>query len=104
MIKIDLSKLTQHTKVISGRNKGIELREKLKIEEKDVDEEIYEFEIAPYVYSFNSSCFLGLFSTSIKKMGEQKFREKYQFKCSDLIRMNIEDGIRDAVNNVNPLG
>lgn len=104
MKKIDLSKLTQNIKVISGRNRGINLREKLKIDEKDNDEEIYEFEIAQNVYSFNSSCFLGLFSDSIKKLGEKKFREKYQFNCSDLIRMNIEDGIRDAVNKANPLG
>lgn len=100
MKKIDLSKLTQYIKVISGRDRGITLREKLKIDEKDNDEEIYEFEIAQDVYSFNSSCFLGLFSDSIKKLGEKKFREKYQFNCSDLIRMNIEDGIRDAVNNM----
>ncbi len=104
MKKIDLSKLTQYIRVISGRDKGIELRAKLKIDEKDNDEEIYEIEIAKNVYSFNSSCFLGLFSDSIKKLGEKKFREKYQFNCSDLIRMNIEDGIRDAVNNGNPLG
>lgn len=102
--KIDLSKLTQYIKVFSGRDRGVNLREKLKIDEKDNDEEVYEFEIAKSVYSFNSSCFLGLFSESIKKLGEKKFREKYQFNCSDLIRMNIEDGIRDAVNKVNPLG
>ena len=104
MKNIDLSKLTQNIKVISGRDRGMELREKLKIDEKDIDEEIYEFEIAQDVYSFNSSGFLGLFSDSIKKLGEKKFREKYQFKCSELIRMNIEDGIRDAVNKANPLG
>ena len=60
MKNIDLSKLTQNIKVISGRDRGMELREKLKIDEKDIDEEIYEFEIAQDVYSFNSSCFLGL--------------------------------------------
>lgn len=104
MKKINLSELTQNIKVISGRDRGIKLREKLKIDEKDSDEETYEFKIAKDVYSFNSSCFLGLFSDSIKKLGEKKFREKYQFDCSDLIKMNIEDGIRDAVNKVNPLG
>ena len=70
MKNIDLSKLTQNIKVISGRDRGMELREKLKIDEKDIDEEIYEFEIAQDVYSFNSSCFLGLFSNSIKKLGK----------------------------------
>ena len=45
-----------------------------------------------------------LLQTQRKKLGEKKFREKYQFKCSELIRMNIEDGIRDAVNKANPLG
>ena len=104
MKEIDLSKLTKNVKVISGRDRGIELREKLKIDEKDNDEEIYEFKIAQDVYSFNSSCFLGLFSNSIKKLGEKRFREKYQFNCSDLIKMNIEDGIIDAVNKANPLG
>ena len=55
------------------------------------------------VYSFNSSCFLGLFGKSIRELGENKFREKYQFECTDLIRMNIEDGINDATNNVDTL-
>ena len=75
MKNIDLSKLTQNIKVISGRDRGMELREKLKIDEKDIDEEIYEFEIAQDVYSFNSSCFLGLFSNSIKKLGEKKLEK-----------------------------
>lgn len=39
MKNIDLSKLTQNIKVISGRDRGMELREKLKIDEKDIIEE-----------------------------------------------------------------
>ena len=96
---------TQGVKVTDDHDETIPIENiKVSFGKKDNDEEIYEFEIAQEVYSFNSSCFLGLFSDSIKKLGEKKFREKYQFNCSDLIRMNIEDGIRDAVNKANPLG
>ena len=103
MEEIKLNKLTQNMKVISGREKGIELREKLKLDEKDKDKKQYKIVIDKNVYSFNSSCFLGLFGKSIRELGEKKFREKYQFECTDLIRMNIEDGINDATNNVDTL-
>lgn len=103
MEKIELNKLIQNMKVISGRDKGIELREKLKLDEKDKDKKQYNIIIGENVYSFNSSCFLGLFGKSIRELGEKNFREKYKFECTDLIRMNIEDGINDATNNVDTL-
>ncbi|MCI8485985.1 MAG: hypothetical protein HFJ20_02595 [Clostridia bacterium] len=103
MIDVELKKFIQNAKVISGRDKGKTLREKIKIEDKDKDNETYNIIIPEEVYSFNSSCFLGMFGESIKKLGEEKFREKYKFNCTDLINMNIEDGIRDALNDANTL-
>lgn len=103
MENIELNKFIQKMKVISGRDKGIELREKLKLNSKDKDDKIYQIIIDEDVYSFNSSCFLGMFGKSIRELGEKKFREKYTFKCTELIKMNIEDGINDAINNVDTL-
>lgn len=103
MERIELNKFIQNMKVISGREKGVELREKLKLDNKDKDNKKYTIVIDEEVYSFNSSCFLGMFGKSIRELGEKEFREKYIFECTELIKMNIEDGINDATNNVDTL-
>jgi len=103
-LKIELDKILKDKKILSGKDNGIALRTKLKMDEKDKDDNTYEVIISKEVYSFNSSYFLGLFEDSIKKIGESKFREKYKFDCTPVIMENIEDGIKDALNNVNVLG
>lgn len=104
MKRIKLKDYIDNKKVLSGREKGKKLREKLKIGEKDDDNEKVEIVIPMDVYAFNSSYFLGLFGESVRKLGKEKFLEKYNFTCNEIIKLNILDGIEDALNNVDLLG
>lgn len=104
MKTIDLNDYINGKKVLSGREKGIKIREKLKLDEEDQKIESIQILIPQEIYSFNSSYFLGLFGKSVRKFGKEKFLEKYVFVCSNIIMMNINDGIDDALNNVDLLG
>lgn len=85
------------SKVFSGREAGNRERQKLKLDDKDNDQEVYQIEI-PDVYSINASFFLGCFGASIRKLGENKFKKKYIFKTdNEALSINISDGIQRAV-------
>ena len=46
-----------------------------------------------------------MFGESVKKLGKEKFEEKYQFNTNnESIKMNIKDGIDEALNNVDVFG
>lgn len=101
---IELGQCLEGKKVISGRKYGKELREKLKINEIDNSTEDIKIIIPKDIFSFNSSCFLGMFGESVRKLGsKEKFLEKFIFDCSEIIKINIDDGISDALNNMNAL-
>ena len=88
-------------KVLSGADFGKEVREEFKMDELDAQTDEVLFYVPDYVYSLNSSFFSGLFQKSIRALGEQKFRQKYHFKCSSIIRENIDDGIFNVLNTLN---
>lgn len=104
MKTIKLEDYIDSKKVLSGREKGKKLREKLKIGDEDKKNEKVKIIIPADVYAFNSSYFLGLFGESVRKFGKDKFLEKYDFSCNEIIMMNVLDGIEDALNNVDLLG
>lgn len=85
-------------KILSGRPNGEAERKTLKIDELDNTEFSYKIYVPDTVYSLNSSFFGGLFDESLKKLGEEKFREKYVFDCSEAIMKNVEDGIFAALH------
>ena len=84
------------SKMYSGRDHGIEVRNKLKLDEKDRDEK---------KYTINSSFFGGLFSDSVIFLGKEKFKEKYNFlgengeTLKKTLVNDIEEGIYDAINS-----
>lgn len=93
------------SKIFSGRDIGIEARTKLDLNEKDLDEEEYTIIIPQDTYSITGSFFGGLFSDSIIRLKEEKFRKKYIFKCSqgelsEVLQNDIEEGIYDAINDL----
>lgn len=90
--------------VLSGRNKGEKLRESLDLEKEDLKTESVKIIIPREVDAYNSSYFLGSFGKSVRHFGKEKFLKKYQFDCSDIIMLNILDGIEDALNDVDLLG
>lgn len=102
-MKINLSKYINNDIVLSGRERGEELREKLDLDKNEVDNTIIEIEIPDEVCSINSSYFLGAFGDSIRKFGKDKFLKKYIFLCDEIIRESIEDGISSALKERNAL-
>lgn len=92
------------SRMYSGREYGLEIRSKLRLNEKDSDANEYIIEVSEDTIAINSSFFGGLFSDSVKNLGEKRFREKYIFVGNDrkslkeTIRKDIEEGIKDAVD------
>ena len=91
-----------------GRPQGEEVRNKLKMELLDSNDEQVELIIPKDTTSFNPSFFLGLLYTSIVKLGLDGFKKKYLIKIEaedenlkHAISKNIEDGFRNAINSIN---
>lgn len=94
---IILSKqLKPNTKILSGRPEGKQARKEYNLIQVDKSNEVVNVILDEKVKGINPSFFLGLFGDSLQLMGVQKFREKYIFECSDVIRENIEEGIGRA--------
>ena len=101
---IDLTKYTGRDEIIlSGRPKGEELRQKLNLEKMDSEADAIKIIIPQHIVSLNSSFFLGLFTESVKKFGEEGFRSKYFFECRPILMKDIDAGIHQALNTSNPL-
>ncbi|WP_053984981.1 hypothetical protein [Niameybacter massiliensis] len=95
IIKLD-KMLKEGSKILSGRDEGKIARQKANLDQLDTSNNIINIEISEKIYSINPSFFLGMFSLSYQKLGEDKFREKYKFICNNIIRRNIEEGIARA--------
>lgn len=105
MKRINLSIINEKQyKVLSGVELGETARNYFKLDEEDNNNETVTIEIPDDVYSVNSSFFSGAFQKSIRKLGEEKFREKYIFECDEVIKLNIENGIFNIVKTVDLLG
>lgn len=90
--------------IVSGRQLGIDQRNKLKLDQIDKDQKKYNIIIPKNIISLNPSFFLGLFGESIRKLGNQEnFLSKYNFSAGESIMMSVYDGIRDALNQVDVL-
>ena len=61
----------------SGRSEGREVRKEHELDKKDGDGCVYDVYIPRNTTSINPSFFLGLFYSSIKKLGMEKFKKKY---------------------------
>ncbi|MCI8498930.1 MAG: hypothetical protein HFG33_06040 [Bacilli bacterium] len=89
---------------ISGRDLGFKQRKYHKLDELEENNDIIEVKIADNIIFLSSSFFLGMFGDSVRKCGsKEKFKEKFIFKTNGQIESNIEDGINDALKNINPL-
>lgn len=84
------------SRVFAGRDRGIRVREAMKLDEIDREPEAEVEVIVPTdVFSVNSSFFLGLFGPSIRSLGAERFREVYQFSGRPITRV-LEAGIQEA--------
>lgn len=92
------------SRMFSGREFGLEVREKIDLDNKDKDDKCYEIIVSDDTIAINSSFFGGLFSESVYVLGVDRFREKYIFKnefdkpLKPTIQKDIEEGIYDTVN------
>lgn len=75
-----------------GRNEGQKVREDLALDQKDYDEYRYEIIMPEDTTSFESSFYLGLLFDSVKKLGWDKFAQKYRFNLD-----NLADSQRRAI-------
>lgn len=102
MIKMNKYK-NEGSRIYSGRPLGESVRFQLGLNEKDHDSAIYVFGFPEDTMSINSSYFGGLFEESVICLGREKFEAKYLFRyedgreLSDVLKFNIEEGIRDAL-------
>lgn len=101
---VDMKDYIGDKKIISGRKNGCKTRATLKLEELEKENDIIKIVIPMDVLSFNSSYFLGMLGESVRKFGSKEaFLNKYQFSCNEIVKININDGIMDALNNNNAL-
>lgn len=90
--------------VLSGRELGYEIREKMKFDKKDIDREKYNIIFPENIISISTSFFLALFGESVRTLKtKEEFLNKYKFSCDTNMMLNINDGIIDALNDVDGL-
>lgn len=86
-----------NSKVLSGRAEGKIMRSKLKLDQRDGDNKIYEI-FVPDVFAITASYFLECFGKSIRSLGKEKFDKKYKFNVkSSVVKNNIDNGIEAAL-------
>ena len=87
---------------LSGRPKGEGIRSEIGLDSVDTTED-FTVEIPDSIISLNSSFFLGLFGPSVRKLGPDEFRRRFLFHGPSAIYRDIDDGIRQALKDSNPL-
>jgi len=108
-ITIDLTEFRgKSSTLFTGRPQGVSARKKIKLDKEDTLARNVHFKIPKGTTSFNPSFYLGLLYDSIKKLGIEKFENKYDFifedenqKLINILKNNLEDGRRYALNNLN---
>lgn len=108
--KIELEKYINNKIVLSGRDKGEEVRKKIGISSYDSDKNYYVIIIPNTVRTWNPSHFLGMFSESIKKLGLDNFMKKYEFisdtkdkNLKSTIKKDLKEGIEWALDETDIL-
>ena len=86
------------TKVLSGRVEGMNVRERLELDEFDKSCNILYIKIPDYFYYMTLAFFLGLFGDSIRTLGKEQFKSKYKINCNNYyINEQIQEGINYAM-------
>lgn len=101
---LDLTPYCQNEAIVlSGRPKGVEVRADFKLDELDASPDEAIIAIPEQIISLNGSFFLGLFAPSVKSLGTEGFDRKYRFECREELRIDINRGKKEALNESNPL-
>lgn len=102
---VDLDVLAKGGKVrnLSGKERGVEARAHLKLDELDALPGVVSVVVPDYLDAISPSFFQGLFSQSITMHGKDGFLKKYKFDASESLRHWIDIGIRNATSSRAPL-
>lgn len=85
------------SKVFTGRDRGEIVRDKSKLDKIETEYEIVNIIIPEDIYSINPSFFEELFVNVVKKLGKEKFLEKFQFTYKGY---NFEDKLIEAIDRI----
>lgn len=95
--------------LFTGRPEGGKVRQELKLDKIDLDDNEYDVFLPSGTTSINASFFLGLFFTSIENLGSvEDFKKKYSINLSQIddpirpfIERNLNECFRKAENEMN---
>ena len=88
--------------VLAGRQRGELVRKEVDLDHSDAEPEEVTVIVPDFIFSINSSFFLGLFGNSIRRLGAEEFRRLFHFEGRNL-KPFVEDGIRQALRTGSPL-
>jgi len=86
------------SKVFTGRDRGKSVREKSKLDRIEQDNNSVEIIIPNNIYSINPSFFEELFVNVVKKLGKEKFLEKFKF--SSIGDYNYDKPLKEAIDRI----
>ncbi|MEM5539934.1 DUF4325 domain-containing protein [Olleya sp. AS48] len=89
---------TPKAKIFTGRDRGEQVRKDSKIDEIESKFENVDFIIPANLYSINPSFFEELFINVVKKLGEEKFYAKFNFKNEGTY--NYEKPLKEAISRI----
>jgi hypothetical protein len=109
----NIKKLSLHqyrgvkSSVYTGRPQGEQARLDLKLDDFDKSTDLIQFVVPAATTTITPSFFLGMLFNSIKTLGYDNFKKKYQFvfeetdpNIVDALNQNIIEGERNAVNTI----
>jgi hypothetical protein len=88
----------QGSKVFTGRDRGEYVRQKSNIDVIEKNNSEIVIIIPENIYSINPSFFEEFFSTSIERLGKERFLSKFKFKS--LGSYNYEKPLNEAIERV----
>ncbi len=95
-ISIDLAELTRGEVFnLSGHERGTQARQHFQLDVADDSQDEIEVIVPTDVYSLTPSFFQGMFTTSVRRLGNDRtrFLKKYRFKASPLIMRQVDRGL-----------
>jgi hypothetical protein len=103
MIDLNKARTSKDAKVFSGRERGKYWRQQFRLDELDRGQGNVVVLVPEDILSINLSFFLSLFGESVRLLGPDEFRHKYEFSSDPSLKPLIEQGIEQALKKSNVL-
>ncbi len=103
---IDLGQYTANGKIrnLSGKDRGLSVREKFGMSDLDAKADVVTVRIPEYVYAISTSFFCGMFGESYWNLGgRDRLLEKYRFEMPNELWPQIEQGLKRCAFQFEPL-